>query len=79
VLASKGLPASVAILAGLIDGEDGSRYGVVLTPGQECIVFELAPDSTLIRWDAISDPRVLADSFDAVITGIAMLRDGQIS
>ena len=52
---------------------------MLLTPGQECIVFELAPDSTHIRCDAISDPRVLADSFDAVITGIAMLRDGQIS
>ena len=52
---------------------------MLLTPGQECIVVELAPDSTHIRWDAISDPRVLADSFDAVITGIAMLRDGQIS
>jgi hypothetical protein len=40
-LASKGLPASVAILAGLIEGEDESRYGAVLTPGLECIVFEL--------------------------------------
>jgi hypothetical protein len=79
VLAAKGLAASRTILAGLIDGMDGSRYGVVLTPSQECIVFEMAPDDSLVRWEIIYEPRSLTSDFQAVSIGISMLRSGQIS
>jgi hypothetical protein len=78
-LASQGIPASVAILAGLIESEDERRYGVVLTPGQECILFETAGDDSLVRWEIIDEPRTLRHDFQAVLTGIAMVRDGEIS
>jgi hypothetical protein len=42
-LASKGIPASAAILAGLIESKDERRYGVILTPGQECIPVRDCP------------------------------------
>jgi hypothetical protein len=79
VLAAKGLDASRTILAGLIDGIDGSRYGVVLTPSQECIVFEMAPNDSLVRWEIIDEPDSLASAFQAVSIGISMLRSGQLS
>jgi hypothetical protein len=79
VLAAKGLDASRTILAGLIDGLDGSRYGVVLTPSQECIVFELAPNDSLVRWEIINEPDSLTSAFQAVSIGILMLRSGQLS
>lgn len=78
-LAAKGIPASAAILAGLIESADGRRYGVILTPGQECVLFETARDDSLIRWEIIDDPRTLGHDFQAVLTGIAMVRAGQIS
>ena len=70
-LASKGIPASEVILAGLIESEDESRYGVMLTPGQECILFETARDDSLTRWEIIDDPRTLGNDFEAVLAGIA--------
>jgi hypothetical protein len=79
VLAAKGLDASRTILAGLIDGLDGSRYGVVLTPSQECVVFEMAPNDSLVRWEIINEPDSLKSAFQAVSIGISMLRSGQIS
>jgi len=78
-LAAKGIPASVAILAGLIEGEDERRLGAILTPGQECVLFETARDDSLIRWEIIDDPRTLRYAFKAVLVGIAMVRSGQIS
>ena len=78
-LAAKGIPASLAILAGLVEGEDERRNGVILTPGQECVLFETARDDSLIRWEIIDDPRTLACDFQAVLAGIAMVRAGQIS
>jgi hypothetical protein len=78
-LAAKGIPASVAILAGLIEGEDERRFGVILTAGQECVLFETARDDSLIRWEIIDDPRALGYAFQAVLVGIAMVRAGQIS
>jgi hypothetical protein len=79
VLAAKGLDASRTILAGLIDGMDGSRYGVVLTPSRECVVFEMAPDDSLVRWEIIEEPDALTSGFQAVSAGISMVRSGQIS
>ena len=79
MLAGKGIPASAAILAGLIEGEDLSRYGVILTPGRECVLFETAPDDSLIRWEVIDEPETLTDAFQAVLVAIAMVRDGRIA
>jgi len=79
-LAAKGIPASVSILAGLIEGEDERRFGVILTAaGRECALFETARDDLLIRWEIIDDPRTLGYAFQAVLVGIAMVRAGQIS
>jgi len=78
-LAAKGIPASAAILAGLVEGEAERRYGVILTPGQECVLFETARDDSLIRWEIIDEPRTLGNAFEAVLVGIAMVRAGQIS
>ena len=77
-LAAKGIPASGTILTGLIESEDCSSYGVVLTPGQECVLFETAPDRSLIRWEIVDEPRTLTNAFEAVLVGIAMVQAGQI-
>jgi hypothetical protein len=77
-LAAQGIPASAAIPAGLIESEDESRYRVILTPGQECVLFETAPDGSLIRWEIINEPRTLTNAFEAVLVGIAMVRADQI-
>jgi hypothetical protein len=79
LLAAKGLDASTTILAGLIDGMDGGRYGVVLTPSQECIVFEMAPDDSLMRWEIVDELGSISCDFNAISIGISMLRSGQIS
>jgi hypothetical protein len=79
LLTAKGLDASRTILAGLIDGMDGGQYGVVLTPSQECIVFEIAPDDSLMRWEIVDEADALTSAFQAVSTGISMVRSGQIS
>jgi hypothetical protein len=79
LLAAKGLAVSKTILAGLIDGIDGGRYGVVLTPSEECIVFEMAPNDSLLRWEVVEQPDSLASDFNAISTGISMLRSGRIS
>jgi hypothetical protein len=78
-LASKGIPASAAILAGLVEGKAERRYGVIVTPGQDCVLFETARDDSLIRWEIIDDPQTLGYAFEAVLVGIAMVRGGQIS
>ena len=78
-LAAKGLPASAVILAGLIESEDCRRYGAILTPNRECVLFETARDDSLTLWEIIDDPGTLGYAFQAVLTGIAMVRAGQIS
>jgi len=78
-LAAKGLPASAVILAGLIESEDCRRYGAILTPNEECVLFETARDDSLTLWEIIDDPGTLGYAFQAVLTGIAMVRAGQIS
>jgi hypothetical protein len=79
MLAAKEIPASATILAGLIEREDLSSYGVILTPRKECVLFETAPDDSLIRWEVIDDPETLTNAFQAVLVGVAMVRAGQIS
>lgn len=78
-LAARGLSPSNTILAGFMEGEDESRYGVLLSAGGECIVFESEGDGTLTRWERIEDTSVLADDFEAVEVGIAMQRSGEIA
>jgi hypothetical protein len=78
-LATKGLSASDTILAGLVEGEDESRYGVVLTADRQCVLFESDPDGSLIRWEIVEDPSTLTTDFQAVGVGIAMQKEGQIS
>ena len=58
-LASKGIAASEVILAGLIESEAERRYGVIVTPGQDRVLFETARDDSLILWEIIDDPRTL--------------------
>jgi hypothetical protein len=79
VLAARGTPASETILAGLIESEDESRYGVILTAGQKCVRFETAPNGSLARWETIDEPDALTSDFQAVSVGISMMRRGQIS
>jgi hypothetical protein len=78
-LAAKGLPASKCILGGLIEGEDESRYGVILTASQDCIRFETAPNGSITRWELVDKPDALTSDFQAVSVGISMMRSGEIS
>jgi hypothetical protein len=43
-LAARRSPVSEAILAGLIEGEDESRYEVILTASHKCIFFRNRPE-----------------------------------
>ncbi|GAA0484532.1 hypothetical protein Ade02nite_87740 [Paractinoplanes deccanensis] len=79
LLAAKGLSPSETILAGLINGEDNSRYGVFLTPGDKCIVFETTGDDKVTRWEEVRDAKPLAKDFRALETAIALKRDGDIA
>lgn len=79
VLDAHGLSASDTVLAGLIEGEDESQYGVLLTPARECIRFEVAPDGSTAIWETVGDPGSLANDFQAVSAGLDMMRNGQIS
>lgn len=79
LLASRGSPAFETILAGLIEGEDRSRYGVILTASRECILFETAPNRSLTRWEIIDEPDALTSDFQAVAVGVCMMKKGQIS
>jgi hypothetical protein len=78
-LAARGLPASETILAGLIESEDESLYGVILTAGQECVRFETASNGSFTRWEITDEPDALISDFEAVSVGISMMRNDQIS
>lgn len=78
-LAARGLSASQTILAGLIEGEDESQYGVILTAGGKCILFEIASNSSVARWEIIDEPDALTSDFQAVSVGMSMISKGQIS
>lgn len=78
LLADHGLVPSETVLAGLIDGEDESMYGVFLTVDLQCIRFEARGNGELIEWRNIDDLSILANAFEAVDVGVAMLQAGEI-
>jgi hypothetical protein len=78
LLISKGLSGDEVILAGLIEGEDESRYGVVITSGADCICFETDRYGAIRRWEFVEDPADLISDFGAVSVAIDMQRNGGI-
>ncbi len=79
MLEAQRLAPSDTVLAGLIEGEDESSYGVVVTSSQDCVVFELHKDGSLIRWETVEDLEPFASDFEAASLGLALVRDGQIA
>ena len=79
LLAARGLHASEVDLAGLIEGEDNSQYGVFIPADAQCFLFEIGPSNELIRWERIEDVDALARDFSAVSVGIAMRRTGELA
>lgn len=75
MLIVKGLSVENTVLAGLIEGEGGDRYGAIITASTECIRFEIASNGVLVRWEMVRDPDELTSDFQAVSIGIAMKRD----
>ena len=71
--------ASDTVLAGLIEGEDESRYGVALSAGGECVLFEVAPNGSVARWERVDDVDFLEADFQAISVAVSILRLGQIS
>lgn len=78
VLTDRGLLPSETLLAGLIESEDESSYGVFLTVDLHCIRFETGPDGELTEWRNIDDLSALTKDFQAVAVAIAMRRAGEI-
>lgn len=70
---------SRTVLAGLIEGEDESSYGIVVTSSQDCVVFELLEDGSLTRWETVHDLEPFASDFEAASLGLALVRDGRIA
>lgn len=79
MLSSQGTDPFRIVLAGLIEGEDESSYGVIISRAAECIVFELSGDEVLQRWEAVDDPDQLSSDFEAVVVGVRMVRAGEIA
>jgi hypothetical protein len=78
LLVLKRLDPHQTVLAGLIDGEDESRYGVFLTADDECIVFEIDSSRTLVRWEVVDNLDSLAGSFSAVGVAVMMRQAGRL-
>lgn len=78
-LTSQGVDPAGVVLAGLIEGEEGDSYGVLVKPSQECIRFEAGPDDSITLWERVDDLDSLADSFTAVSMAIEMVKSGDIS
>lgn len=79
LLTARGLQASEVLLAGLIEGEDNSQYGVVIAADLLCFMFEIGGGDQLVRWEEIEDVDALARDFSAVGVGIAMKRSGELT
>jgi hypothetical protein len=79
LLENRGLRADETILAGLIDSEDMSQYGVLLTREARLVAFEIAPDGAVRRWDDVEDPRLLEADFQAVAVAVDLQRRGEIT
>jgi hypothetical protein len=79
VLAGRGLSASDTLLAGLIDGEDNSRYGVFVPAVGRLIPFECAPDGQVVLGEPVDDPAAWLMDFQAIEIAIAMKEAGVIA
>lgn len=71
------LRPSRIVLAGLIEGEDNSRYGVILD-GENCWLFETDSDESLILWERVVDATRLNSDFQAIQVAASMIRDGRL-
>jgi len=60
------------LLGGLIDGEDGSSYGVFVCRDGVCIVFEKVRSGEFIRWERVEDPESLTCAFGAINVAISL-------
>src|SRR5438046_2196915 len=78
-LTDRGLIVSETILAGLIESEDESRLGVLLTSSGECVLFEANREDSFTQWEPIVDITSLEDGFDAVSVALSMQRLGRIT
>jgi hypothetical protein len=78
-LAERGVIASETILAGLIESEDESRFGVLLVATGECILFEANRADSFTRWERVDDIASLKDRFRAVSVGRSLQRLGRIA
>ncbi len=75
LLDERGLDPQNTILAGLIEGEDESSYGVFVTRDDVPLVFETARDRSVLRWERVADVAALADDFEAVPTALALRQE----
>lgn len=60
------------LLGGLIDGEDGSSYGVFVCRDGVCTVFEKVRSGEFTRWERVEDPDSLTSAFGAINVAIAL-------
>ncbi len=74
-LTAKGLAMATTVLAGLIEGEDESRYGVAIRRDGKCVLFELASSGLLTHWEEVADLDLLSADFQAVRVGISMVEN----
>lgn len=73
-LVAKGIAVSNVILAGLIEGEDESQYGVAITSGLKCIRFDLAADGSVTEWAEVVDIDSLTVDFQAVKVAVQLAK-----
>jgi len=77
-LSSRGLSVSETVLAGLIEGEDESCYGVVVGLDGGCARFEMTPDGMFTQWETVHDLDSLSSDFQAVRVAFDMVRGGHV-
>ncbi|MEV4813912.1 hypothetical protein [Micromonospora avicenniae] len=73
ILTAKDVAPADTLLAGLISGDDGSQYGVLIVRSGRCLLFETDSCGVRIRWENVDDLSVLVDGFDAVAVGVEMM------
>lgn len=78
LLTDRGLLPSETLLAGFIESEDESMYGVFVTFDLHCIRFETSPDGGLAEWRSMDDLSMVTEDFEAVAVAVAMRRAGEI-
>ena len=77
-LSAEGLSVSETVLAGLIEGEDESLYGVVVGLDGGCARFEMASDGKFTQWETVHDLDSLSSDFQAVRVAFDMVRGGHL-